>query len=221
MKKDMAYVAHFLFPDEQEWQSVTDLLQKADSAERICRLKYTEGEQGYDVCLQVHKHSTIICGIEEDEAFGYELKEPAEVMRACFYLFNCQDPGPAEKEDETALLMSRQKYKELRERAGSCTLLVLTEGLSAETGNGIQSAELARVLKEYTADGELKFCSRDHNSWNTQHAFYIESSSRSWLLRMSSEAAEDWLVAVPLSKAQVCTALYEWLLQPAAVSNPE
>lgn len=221
-KKDMAYLAHFLFPDEQQWPGVTEIMQEGETADRICRLKYNEGEHAQDVCLQVHKHSTIICGIEEEDSFGYKLKNPGEVMRACFYLFNCRAQAVTGKEEITAaLLMSRRKYEELKEKAGSCTLLFLAECLCAETGDLIQSTQLARVLKECTADGELKLCSRDENEWSTQHALYIESSSSSWLLRMSSEAAEDWIIAIPVPKAQVCTSLYNWLLQPTTVSNSE
>ncbi|UQZ37196.1 hypothetical protein C2I18_28855 [Paenibacillus sp. PK3_47] len=219
--KDMAYVAQFLFPDEQHWQGVSEILQEAESASRVCRLKYNEEDHNQDVCMHVHKHSSLICGIKEEDPFGYEIKEPAELKRACFYLLNCQVPEQSVEGDISALLLSRRKYEELREKAGSCTLLFLAESLSAETGDLIQSAQLARVLKECTADGELKLCSRDKNEWSIQHALYIENSSSGWLLRISSEAAEDWVIAVPVTKAEVCTALYEWLLQPAAVSNSE
>ncbi|MBY0009887.1 hypothetical protein H7K49_05485 [Paenibacillus typhae] len=222
-KDEMVYLARFLFPEAQAYgKEVSGLLQMAGSAERICRLKYCEGEHTQDLCLQVFKERTIISSIQEEDPFGYELTEPAKVKRACFYLFNCPEQMEGIPCSEApALQMSRSRFEELKAQAATYTLYTLAECLNAETGDLLHSAQLARVLKYRTADGELRLCSRSTDSWIFQHAGYIEDASGGWLLRMSCESAEDWIVAVPASKAEVCSALYEWLLHASHAVNPE
>lgn len=209
--KEMVHLGRFLFPDATEGKEVLELLQKAVSAERICRLKYCEGEHTQDLCLHVHKKRTFISSIHDPDSFGYELTEPGEVKRACCYLFNCFDYAESIRTDVPALQMSKRRFEELRAKAGSYTWYFLAECLTAETGDLAYSAQLARALKSRTADGELRLCSRSDGCWRFQHAAYIEDASGGWLLRMSCESAEDWMVAIPASKAEVCSALYEWM----------
>lgn len=212
-KKDRVYITKFLFPEERRITEPADMLRMAASAEAICRLKYCEGEQVQDICLQVHKDRTLISSIYSSDSFRYELKDPGEVKRACFYLFNCFDPSEPCGEETAALQMSRSKYEELREKARTCSLYFLAESLTSQTGDLDQSAQLAKVMKSATADGELRLCSLNEDKWIYQHAGYIEDGSSGWLLRMSSEAAEDWMIAVPVTKSQICSALYEWVMQ--------
>jgi hypothetical protein len=219
--KEMVYLARFLFPEATHGQERSDLLQMAASIERICRLKYFEGEHTQDLCLQVHKEQTFISSVHGPDSFGYKLTEPGEVKRACYYLFNCFDYGEPKHRDVPALQMSKRKFDELKAKAGSYTLYFLAECLTAETGDLIYSAQLARVLKSRTADGELKLCSRSEGSWAFQHAGYIEDASGGWLLRMSCGSGEDWMIAIPASKAEVCSALYEWMLYSPQLVNPE
>ncbi|MEK5446360.1 hypothetical protein [Paenibacillus sp. FSL R7-0331] len=199
------------------------MLQMAVTAERICRLKYCEGEHKQDLCLQVHKERTIISSIDDEDSFGYELTEPGKVKRACYYLFNCVDQMETEPgcTEVPAIQMSKSRFDELKAKAATTNLYFLAESLTAETGDLVYSAQLARVLKYRTADGELRLCSRGTDSWTSQHASYIGDASGGWLLRMSSESAEDWIIAVPASKAEVCYALYEWMLNAPQAANPE
>ncbi|MNC67017.1 hypothetical protein D3C75_1174770 [compost metagenome] len=117
--------------------------------------------------------------------------------------------------------MSKRRFEELKAKAGSYTLYFLAECLTAETGDLAYSAQLARVLKGLTADGELKLCSRSKGSWIFQHACYIEDVAGGWLLRMSCESTEDWMIAIPTTKAEVCSALCQWMLCSSQVVNPE
>ncbi|MEK4058770.1 MULTISPECIES: hypothetical protein [Paenibacillus] len=220
-KKDKVYLANFLFPDKPAGKEISDLMQMAASADRICRLKYCEGDQVQDICLQVHKDITLIAGIEPSDSFVYRLSDPQKVQRACYYLFNCFEPEEFSVEDVPCLHLSRRRYEELKESAATYSLCFLAECLTAETGDLLQSAQLAKVMKNKTAEGELKLCSRSKEECKLQHAFFIEDTSSGWLLRMSCEAAEDWMVAIPVTKAQICSALYEWVQQTSPVFTPE
>jgi hypothetical protein len=224
--QDMICLARFLFPGETERKAVADVLLTAPAAERICRLKYGEGDHRQDVCLQVHRDRTVVSGMQEEDSFEYELKEPGELKRACYYLFNCfgfelPESPESSPEEVPAMFMSRRKYEELAEKAGSFTLYLLTECLKAETGDHVNSTGLAKVLKSSTGTGELRLCSQGSSGWSYQQASYLEDASGGWLLRMSCETSQDWMVAVPLTKVEMCSALYEWALQPAPVANPE
>ncbi|WP_151736264.1 hypothetical protein [Paenibacillus tengchongensis] len=200
-------LAHFLFPDG----AGKDVLQRVSAADRICRLTYTEGDYTQDVCLEVHKDQTLVSSLQQADAFAYVLRDSAEIKRACFYLFNCLDADETEAPEAPALLLSRRRYEELKEKAGSYTLYFLAECLTAETGDLVHSAQLARALKCRTADGELRLGSRSGSGWNLQQAGYIEDAGGGWLLRMSCRTGEDWIVAVPASKMQMSAALFEWV----------
>ncbi len=218
---ERAYLGRFLFPEAFEGKEVSDLLQKAVTAERICRLKYSEGDHTHDLCLQVHKERTCIYSIHDPDSFGYELTEPGKVKRACYYLFNCFDYTESVPTNLPALQMSKRKFEELKAKADSCTLYFLAECLIAETGDLANSAQLARVLKSPTADGELKLCSRSKGGWTLQHACYMEDAAGGWLLRMSSVSTEDWMIAIPATKAEVCSALCQWMLCSSHAVTPE
>lgn len=220
-KKDRVYITEFLFPEGSGLSDVADVLRTADSAERICRLKYCEGEQVQDVCLQVHKDRTLISSLGSTDAFRFELKDPVEVKRACFYLFNCYESPDSPGENPAALQMSRIKYEELKEKARSCSLYFLAESLTSQTGDLVHSAQLAKVLKNLAADSELRLCSLNEDQWVYQQAGYIEDGSSGWLLRMSCNDGEDWMIAVPATKAQVCSALYDWVMHSLSSSISE
>jgi hypothetical protein len=222
--EEKVFLAHFLFPEgPPHGKEISGLLQMAEAAERICRLKYFEGEHNQDLYLQVLKDRMIVSCINEEDSFGYELTEPGKIKRACFFLFNCPDQAEVKPEDSDmpALQMSKSRFEELKAKAATYTLYSLAECLTAETGDLVRSAQLARALKYCTADGELRLCSRSTGSWILQHAGYIGDASGGWLLRMSCESAEDWIIAIPASKAEVCSALYEWMQLSTQPVNPE
>ncbi|MBW4080376.1 hypothetical protein [Paenibacillus sp. S150] len=218
---DKLYLAHFLFPEASGAKEVKDVLQKGAEAERICRLKFSEGEYVQDLCLQVHKQKTLVTGLKETEAFSYELKTPEEIRRACYYLLNCFQLAHSVPPEVPALLMSRSKYEELLRKSGSYTLCFLSECLTAETGDEEFSPLLAKAMKNPTAGGELRLCSRHNEAWSFQQASYMEDHSGGWLVRVSCRASEDWMVAVPLTRLQLCSSFYKWMMQPSEVSNPE
>lgn len=69
--------------------------------------------------------------------------------------------------------------------------------------------------------GELRLCSRAGSGWSLQQASYFENASGGWLLRMSSEPARDYLIAAPLTKAELCCAFYEWVMHSTPIFTPE
>ncbi|AIQ69252.1 hypothetical protein [Paenibacillus graminis] len=218
---DKLYLAHFLFPETSGNTEVEEVLQKAASADRICRLKFSEGEYTQDLCLQVFKDAVLLSHLKDTDAFDCELKTPEEIKRASFYLLNCFQFTYSSPSDSPALLMSRHKYEELQEQADAYTLFLLTERLTAETGDVVNSPQLANVMKSPTAEGELKLCSLHEGAWSFQRASYMENSSGSWLVRVSGRESEDWMIAVPLTRPQLSSIIYRWLLQPLEVSNGE
>ncbi|MCE3201358.1 hypothetical protein JI735_26425 [Paenibacillus sonchi] len=218
---DKLYLAHFLFPETSGNEKVEGVLQRAASADRICRLKFSEGEYTQDLCLQVFKDTILLSHLIDTDASDCELKTPEEIKRASFYLLNCFQLTYSTLSDSPALLMSRRKYEELREQSDAYTLYVLTERLTAETGDVVNSPQLASVMKSPTAEGELKLCSLHEGIWSFQRALYMENNSGGWLVRVSGRPAEDWMIAVPLTRPQLCSIFYKWLLQPIEVSNGE
>ncbi|MHA6529059.1 hypothetical protein [Paenibacillus sp. BAC0078] len=108
--------------------------------------------------------------------------------------------------------MSKRKYEELKDKAGTYTLFFLSQCLTAETGDQEYSAKLAKVLKSRIAEGELKLCSHHEGVWKLQQASFMEDASGGWLVRVSPEASEDWIIAVPLTRAQLCSIFYNWVM---------
>ncbi|WP_143013367.1 hypothetical protein [Paenibacillus jilunlii] len=184
-------------------------------------MKFSEGEYTQDLCLQVFKDTVLLSHLKDTDVFNRELKTPEEIKRASFYLLNCFQLTYSSPSDSPALLMSRRKYEELQEQTDAYTLYLLTERLTAETGDVVNSPQLANVMKCPTAEGELKLCSLHEGTWSFQRASYMENSSGGWLVRVSGEAAEDWMIAVPLTRPQLCSIFYRWLLQRSEASNPE
>ncbi|QUL52488.1 hypothetical protein KDC22_18725 [Paenibacillus tritici] len=213
-------MAQFLFPGESKRKVITDLLHAASGSLRICRLKFDEDGYSHDVCLHVHKDKTIITGLREEDAFGYELKEPEAIKRACHYLFNCFDYAHSRTMSAPALFLSKESYEEINDQAGGWTLCVLAESLGAETGDPDSSAELAKVLKHRTVSGELRLCSQDGGTWSLQEAYFLEAASGAWLLRSCCKPAQDYIIAFPLTRAELCHAFAEWLLHSTGPISP-
>lgn len=211
-KQDCICLAQYLFPGETRRRVVAELLHTASGSKRICRMKFNEREYAQDVCLQVHKDKILLTGLTEEDDFRYELKEPAEMKRACYYLFNCFERAQPRKPSAPAVFLSRRSYEEIHEKAGTWTLCVLAASLEAETGDPDSSAELAKVLKNRTASGELRLCARNGEGWTLQEISYIEASSGGWLMRSSSEQEDGYIIAFPLTRAELCQAFGEWLL---------
>lgn len=162
--------------------------------------------------MQVLEDRTIITGVQAEDAFGYELKLSEETKGACEYLFNCLGQPQARTLSVPALFLSRRRFEEIRERAEGWTLCVLAECLGAETGDPDSAARLAGTLKAQTASGELRLCSREGGDWNLQQASYIEAETGGWLLRNGCEPGDDYIIAFPLTRAELCHAFGEWLL---------
>ncbi|MEK4042333.1 hypothetical protein NSU18_01625 [Paenibacillus sp. FSL H8-0048] len=211
-KQDCICLAQYLFPGETQRRVVAELLHTASGSKRICRMKFNEREYMQDVCLQVHKDKILLTGLTEADDFAYKLEEPAEVKRACYYLFNCFECEQPRNQSSPALFLSRRSYEAIHEKAGTWTLCVLAASLEAETGDPDSSAELAKVLKNQTASGELRLCARNGEGWSLQKISYIEASSGGWLLRTSSEQEDGYIIAFPLTRAELCHAFEEWLL---------
>ncbi|AIQ41917.1 hypothetical protein R50912_19160 [Paenibacillus sp. FSL R5-0912] len=219
--QDVICLAQFLFPGETERKVVADILQTVSGAVGICRVKYLEGETSQDVCMQIHKDKIVVTGILEEDPFGYELKEPSEMKRACYYLFNCFEYAETRMVSVPALFLSRSRYEEIKQQAGSCSLCMLAEYLGEETGDLASSTELAKVMLGPEMTGELRLCSRTGSGWSLQQASYFENAAGGWLLRMSSEPTRDYLIAAPLTKAELCCAFYEWVMHSTPIFTPE
>lgn len=217
--QDAGCLAPFLFPGAAGRHKIESLIQAAPSAIRICRLKFDEGDVLQDVCLQVLEDRTIITGMQDENAFGYELKEPVQMKRACEYLFNCPGQPRARTLPVPALFLSRRRFEEIRDHAEGWTLCVLAECLGAETGDPASSARLAGSMKAQTASGELRLCSREGGEWNLQQASFIEAETGSWLLRNSCEPGDDYIIAFPLTRAELCHAFVEWLINAAPINK--
>lgn len=180
-KQEVICLAQYLFPGETQRRVVAELLHTASGSKRICRMKFNEREYAQDVCLQVHKDKILLTGLTEEDDFAYGLKEPAEMKRACYYLFNCFERAQPGNQSAPAVFLSRRSYEEIHEKAGTWNLCVLAASLEAETGDPDSSVELAKVLKNRTASGELRLCARNDEGWTLQQISYIEASSGGWL----------------------------------------
>lgn len=213
--QDVGCLAAFLCPGAAGRHKIDNLIQTAPGALRICRLRFDEGDVLQDVCMQVLEDRTIITGMQDEDAFGYELNLPEETKGTCEYLFNCPGQPQARTLSVPALILSRRRFEEIREQAEGWTLCVLAECLGAETGDPASSARLAGTLKAPTASGELRLCSREGGEWILQQASFIEAETGGWLLRSSCEPGEDYLIAFPFTRSELCHAFGEWLLHAA------
>ncbi|SET38793.1 hypothetical protein [Paenibacillus sp. NFR01] len=182
----------------------------AEDAERVCRLKFSEGNEHTDICLQIHTDYVRLVSLLDSDPYTYTLKDPAAVKRACYTLFGCKEDAVPAKPSGAGLLLSRVRFAELEAAAHKHTLLYLAEQLRAETGDLVSSAHLANALKYQTCRGELHFYGYGENGWEPSRASYIENGNGGWLLRISGNPAEDWMIAIPAEKPHVCAALYAW-----------
>lgn len=211
-ENDTTKLKQFLFPDQVIGPGITELLHTASTAERVCRLKFKENEVSEDIYLQIHKDRILVACTNKLDSSPCELKELSEIKRMCLQLFNCEDRQEPYAHGIPALLMSKRKFKKLKEISSSASLLGLSEYLVAETGDDIHSAHLARVMKCFQAEGELRFCTPGVSGWKFQYASYIKDVCNGWLLRMSSDSSKDWVIALPMTQVQLCTSVTEWVL---------
>ncbi|MEK4295992.1 hypothetical protein [Paenibacillus sp. FSL R5-0914] len=217
----LADLTHFLFPDEVMGQAVLDQLHTGLNAERICRLKYKEKEEMKDLCLQIHKDRILVICNSNPETLPYELKDESETESFCLQLFECENMKELFNHGIPALLMSKRKFEELKKSSCSSTLQMLSDCLAAETGDDVHSIQLARVMKCFMAEGELRICTSSDSGWSFQKARFLGDHSSGWLLRMSSDPSKDWLIALPITKAQLCGSVTKWVLHSSAFLTPQ
>lgn len=216
--KNNICLAHFLFPDRNMNENVTNLLHNSSTAERICRLKYSDEENVKDVFLQVHKDRTLIFCNNKPGASPCELNYSSEVVRACFLLFNYVDQKVTFDSEVPALLMSKRRYDVLFKDAHSTSLHRLTEYLAEANGDEEHSHQLARIMKSFIEEGELSLCTRSSSGWCLQYATFIGDHSSGWFFRKSSDSAEDWMIAIPMAKSQLCASFTKWMLHATPVN---
>ncbi|CAH1059818.1 hypothetical protein [Paenibacillus pseudetheri] len=217
----LADLTHFLFPDEPMGQVVLDQLHTGLTAERICRLKYKEKEEMKDLCLQIHKDRILVICNSNPETLPYELMDESEMESFCLQLFECENMKELYNHGIPALLMSKRKFEELKKSSCSSTLQMLSDCLAAETGDDVHSIQLARVMKCFMAEGELRLCTSSDSGWSFQKARFLGDHSSGWLLRMSSDPTKDWLIALPITKAQLCGSVTNWVLHSSAFLTPQ
>jgi hypothetical protein len=217
----LADLTHFLFPDEAKGQAVLDQLHTGLTAERICRLKYKEKEEMKDLCLQIHKDRILVICNSNPETLPYELKDESEMESFCLQLFECENMKELYNHGIPALLMSKIKFEELKKSSCSSTLQMLSDCLAAETGDDVHSIQLARVMKCFMSEGELRLCTSSDSGWRFQKARFLGDHSSGWLLRMSSDPSKDWLIALPITKAQLCGSVTKWVLHSSSFLTPQ
>lgn len=206
------FLAHFLFPDRKMNQGVTKLLHNSATAERVCRIQYSDDEIENDIYLQVHKDRTLTFCNNKPGALPHELNEPEDIEKACFHLFNQMDKRETSHTKFPALIMSQRKYDELYKEVNTISLHHLAGNLAAVNGDGEHSQQLARVMKYVIESGELSLCTRSSSGWYLQNASFIGDEHSGWLLRKSSDSSEDWMIAIPIVKKQFCASFTKWML---------
>lgn len=217
--EDKKVIAHFLFPDRKMSEGVTRMLHNVTTAERICRLKYRDEGNVKDIYLQVHKDRTMIFCNNKPDSPPYELYDREAVKRACLCLFNCseQEMRKASDPEFPALLMSKRKYGELKENSDATDEQYLAECLAAINGDNTHSVQLASLIRCNIREGELKLCAHSDSGMEFKYATFVGDHTSGWLLRMSCDVADDWLVAIPMSKAQLCSYFTEWVLHSTSM----
>lgn len=218
--KDKNALAHFLFPDRKLCQVISRMLHEATTAERICRLKYREEGNIKDFCLQVHKDRTLIFCNHKPDSPQAELHEREEVIKACLLLLDCDEQEKQDLDPEfPALMMSRRKYGELKENQALTAEQHLAKCLTAINGDNTHSIQLATLIRCSNREGELRLCAHNDNGLEFKYAAFIGDHTSDWLLRASSDPADDWLVATLMSKAQFCSYFIEWVLGSTSVKS--
>lgn len=126
----------------------------------------------------------------------------------------CEHEGALQSWD-SGITNVKKRFEELRRSSCSSTLQMLSDCLAAETGDDVHSIQLARVMKCFMAEGELRLCTSSDSGWMFQKARFMGDHSSGWLLRMSSDPSKDWLIALPITKAQLCGSVTKWVLHLA------
>lgn len=219
--KDRTDLRIFLFPDQGIEHVMLDRIQTASTLERVCRLSYKEKEKTKDFCLLIHKDKILAYCINNPAEAPCELNNRVETESFCFELFECESKKGTFPHGIPALLMSKKKLEELKKNTDFISVQQLSECLASETGDDIHSSSFARVLKYLNAEGELRFCTFSDTGWEFQYATFMSECSNGWLIRMSSDATKDWIIALPITKGQLCGSINDWILESTSLSKSE
>ena len=112
--------------------------------------------------------------------------------------------------DIPALTFSKHKFDEILrcfdELHSEDIIRALLQTCQDEAG----VISLVRCMKNAKSKGTIFMCAAQKNSWKQQQFSFICSQSMNWIIRSSSVADEDWLIASPMSRQTFVEMLLLW-----------
>lgn len=212
--RDKAVLTHFLFPDQAATSLPNHVLYNAASGDRLCRLQYADDTCTRDVCLHIHQGQIRLYCLRAPDAPGWRLSNPAQVREACSLVLNRPEEKGTEYDNppSPAMLMTLQDFDDIRDHINRISLPNLCAQMVHITGDERQGPILAKLLKNGAVKSELRLCTCGSGGRHQHHyAVYIGGTGGGFLLRMPSQSSEEWVAAVPFTKALLNRGLIDWI----------
>lgn len=112
--------------------------------------------------------------------------------------------------DIPALTFSKHKFDEILCSFDEMHSEDIIETLLESCQDEASVISLVRCMKNATSIGTIFMCAWQSNSCDQQQFSFICSQSMNWMIRSSTVAEEDWLIASPMSRQTFVDMLLLW-----------
>ncbi|ODP30168.1 hypothetical protein PO903_14785 [Paenibacillus sp. PK4536] len=148
---------------------------------------------------------------------SYTLTELGSLNKACTLLLKRMKLSNNKIGEMPALTFSRQWFDQYFRDGEPIQLEKMISELTEMTGDSEGSRIFAKVLHNYSLRAEIQFSQWEEDSWQRQGAVLLADQNTNWIVRMSNQDHEDWVIAVPVDKKQLRRMLLDWVQQPDPV----
>lgn len=148
---------------------------------------------------------------------NYTLTELGSLDKACTLLLRRMRLSNNAIGEMPALTFSRQWFDQCFREGENIPLDTMTDELTQMTGDLEGSRIFAKVLHNYRLRAEIQFSQWEEDTWQRQGAVLLADQATNWIVRMSNQDDEDWVIAVPADKKQLRRMLIDWVQQPDPV----
>ncbi|MGG0822619.1 hypothetical protein ABE099_07050 [Paenibacillus turicensis] len=112
--------------------------------------------------------------------------------------------------DIPALTFSKHKFDEILRCFDELDSEDIIHDLLQSCQDEASVISLVRCMKNANSNGTVFMRAWQENRWNQQQFSFICSQSMNWIIRSSSVAEEDWLIASPMSRQTFVEMLLLW-----------
>ncbi|MGV7116336.1 hypothetical protein PQ460_14305 [Paenibacillus sp. KACC 21273] len=160
-------------------------------------------------------HETVV-DIKQASALpgSYTLTELGSLNKACTLLLRRMKLSNNAIGEMPALTFSKHWFDQYFHHGEHIHLEKITTELTQMTGDSEGSRIFAKVLHNYSLRAEIQFSQWEEDNWQRQGAVLLADQNTNWIVRMSNQDDEDWVIAVPVDKKQLRRMLLDWVQQP-------